>query len=74
MEKLGLNTPEIDEIIRLMKSDPNINGVKISGSGLGDCVIGLGIPSISYGLYQTQQLDITPNGCALVEENGLEMV
>ena len=74
MEKLGLNTPEIDEVIRLMKSDSNINGVKISGSGLGDCVIGLGIPSISYGLYQTHQLDITPNGCSLVEENGLEMV
>ena len=40
MEKMGLGTPEIDEIVRAMESDPKIKGVKLSGSGLGDCVIG----------------------------------
>ena len=40
--QLGVNTPELQEIIDFLEKQPTICGAKISGSGLGDCVIGLG--------------------------------
>lgn len=42
MENLGVTTPALDEIINSFKNDSRILGAKISGAGLGDCVIGLG--------------------------------
>jgi mevalonate kinase len=42
MESLGVNTPELAEAIVALRAHPDILGVKISGSGLGDCVIALG--------------------------------
>src|SRR3989338_1010930 len=46
MESLGVSTPLLDEMIADLRKIPQIVGVKISGSGLGDCVIGLGqLPS-----------------------------
>jgi len=48
MEAMDLNTPEINQIIQSVQKF-NILGAKISGSGLGDCVITLGeIPKNSY--------------------------
>ena len=41
-DALGVNTLELSEIIYTLRQDPNIFGAKISGSGLGDCAIGLG--------------------------------
>ena len=43
MESLGVNTPELAEAITILRTHPEIFGAKISGSGLGDCVIGLGV-------------------------------
>lgn len=42
MEALGVGTRELSEIFWEMKKIPSIYGAKISGSGLGDCVVGLG--------------------------------
>jgi mevalonate kinase len=42
MEELSLACPKILELIALLQSVPTIHGAKISGSGLGDCVIGFG--------------------------------
>ncbi len=42
MQELQVNTPIIDDIIACLRNDVAISGAKISGSGLGDCVIGLG--------------------------------
>lgn len=42
MEALGVNTPELQEIIYTLRRQPDMFGAKISGSGLGDCAIGLG--------------------------------
>ncbi len=42
MQALGVSLPVIDELIQHLLSQPSILGAKISGSGLGDCVIGLG--------------------------------
>ena len=33
---------ELSKMIADLRAEPNILGAKISGSGLGDCVIGLG--------------------------------
>lgn len=42
MEALGVSTPLLHGLIEELRSFPGISGAKISGSGLGDCVIGLG--------------------------------
>lgn len=44
MEELGVNTPELAAIIAALRADAGICGAKISGSGLGDCAIGIGTP------------------------------
>lgn len=41
LTELGVSTPEINHIIHVLTT-AGISGVKISGAGLGDCVIGLG--------------------------------
>ncbi|MFL2877065.1 MAG: mevalonate kinase [Pontiellaceae bacterium] len=67
MEKMGLSTLELDEIVRAMEADPKIKGVKLSGSGQGDCVIGLGRLSASIGSYEIHELEVDPMGCVQVE-------
>lgn len=42
MDALGVNNAELSELVYELREDPNILGSKISGSGLGDCVVGLG--------------------------------
>lgn len=42
MEQLQVNTHRLDEIIAELKNHATILGAKISGSGLGDCVLALG--------------------------------
>lgn len=42
MEALGVGTPELSSICWALRKDPGIFGAKISGSGLGDCAVGLG--------------------------------
>ncbi len=42
MEKLGVSDNTIDKIISSTRSNPKVLGTKISGSGLGDCVLALG--------------------------------
>lgn len=42
MRELGVSTPELEAIVSALRADPGILGAKISGSGLGDCVFGLG--------------------------------
>jgi mevalonate kinase len=42
MEALGVGTPSLNEIVEKLRHRSNILGAKISGSGLGDCVIALG--------------------------------
>jgi len=42
MEAIGVSNARLSEMVCALRSDPDILGAKISGSGLGDCVIGLG--------------------------------
>lgn len=63
MEALGVNTPELAEIVSALQADPNVTGAKISGSGLGDCAIGWGAATLddSFG-YPVYALTISPDG------------
>lgn len=42
MVSLGVSNPSLNNLVLLLKTYPTILGAKISGSGLGDCVIALG--------------------------------
>ena len=42
MDALGVNDAKLAERVFALREDPNVHGSKISGSGLGDCVVGLG--------------------------------
>ncbi len=42
MDALGVNNERLAELAYALRADPGIHGSKISGSGLGDCVVGLG--------------------------------
>jgi mevalonate kinase len=42
MDALGVNTDEMKSILRLLHDTSGISGAKISGSGMGDCVIAMG--------------------------------
>lgn len=42
LDTLGVSTPRIAELLAWLTQQPEILGAKISGAGLGDCVIGLG--------------------------------
>ena len=48
MESMDLSNAALDAIIKALRSDPGIRGAKISGSGLGDCAIGLGRPAATF--------------------------
>lgn len=42
MESLGVSTPLLRNMVASLQAEPGLLGAKISGAGLGDCVIGLG--------------------------------
>lgn len=42
MESLGVSMPILRNIMEGLRSQPDVLGVKISGAGLGDCVVALG--------------------------------
>lgn len=42
MQALGVSNPLLQAMVNDLNAQPGILGAKISGSGLGDCVIGLG--------------------------------
>jgi mevalonate kinase len=42
MDALGVGNSDLSELVYALREDPNVLGSKISGSGLGDCVVGLG--------------------------------
>lgn len=42
MHALQVSTPQLQSICDFLDTSPDILGAKISGSGLGDCVVGLG--------------------------------
>jgi mevalonate kinase len=62
MDQMGVNTPELQEIVSALQAEPNVYGAKISGSGLGDCAIGIGTADLTDLDYPIYHLEITPSG------------
>jgi mevalonate kinase len=62
---LGTNTPELEEIRTLLRQAGGIAGAKISGSGLGDCAVGLGWPDTELAPYSTYRLQVPRSGASL---------
>jgi mevalonate kinase len=57
MEAIGVNNGKLSSLVYAMRKEPGVLGAKISGSGLGDCVIGLGEisnPNFPYPLIPLQ--------------------
>lgn len=48
MHALGVNTPLLNAMIQELNEQPNLAGAKISGSGLGDCIVALGSVKENY--------------------------
>ncbi len=62
MDALGVNNKQLSLIVYNLRNDPGIFGSKISGSGLGDCVIGLGRIESPDCPHEVLDLAITEEG------------
>jgi mevalonate kinase len=62
MAAIGVSNGKLAAIVRLLLADPAILGAKISGSGLGDCVIGLGKAKRTKWPYATLPVMISSQG------------
>lgn len=45
MDAIGVNNSALSSIVHALRADPGVLGAKISGSGLGDCVVAIGRPA-----------------------------
>lgn len=52
-ETLGVVSPPLDRIVRALRAVPGMAGAKVSGSGLGDCAIGLGVEQARIPGFET---------------------
>lgn len=62
MDALGVCDATIADMIYRLRSDQNVLGSKISGSGLGDCVIALGIEDDNDMPYEAIPVAVSPYG------------
>jgi mevalonate kinase len=63
MDEMDVNTPELQEIVEALQAAPDVFGAKISGSGLGDCAVGIGVADLTALDYPVHHLEISPTGC-----------
>ncbi|MBN2161960.1 MAG: hypothetical protein JXR25_03845 [Pontiellaceae bacterium] len=62
MDQMGVNTPELEWIVKMLQSASGMFGAKISGSGLGDCAIGVGHAELPPSGYPVYQLEVSESG------------
>ncbi len=62
MDAIGVNNEALSAIIHALRADPGVLGAKISGSGLGDCVVALGRPSRPPPAWQEIPVSVSPEG------------
>jgi mevalonate kinase len=62
MAAIGVSNAKLSEIAHALRITPGILGSKISGSGLGDCVIGLGKAKRKKWPYRVLAVEMTGNG------------
>lgn len=61
-QQLGVSNSDCQKIVEGLLLDPDISGAKISGSGLGDCLIGLGKGHVKVEHYETLAANISREG------------
>jgi len=61
MDALGVNDAKLSEIVYALRQSDSVLGAKISGSGLGDCVISLGLPE-SPCAFEAIPVQVSPQG------------
>jgi len=61
MESLGVSSPLLRDMVDELRKQSGILGAKVSGSGLGDCVIGLGAISEQYGYTGNHSSSVNSN-------------
>jgi len=62
MQQLGVSTRELDQCAEQLRSVKSIAGAKISGSGMGDCVIGWGRAETEATSFDLYHLMTAPEG------------
>ncbi len=62
MESLGVCNRPLGLIVRALQGRPGILGAKISGSGLGDCALGLGRTDWQEPAYEAWQVGMSEEG------------
>ena len=62
MSQMELSTSDLDRIIEILRGTPEIYGAKISGSGLGDCAVGIGMTRLRGIDYNQIDVMISPLG------------
>ncbi|MFA6409636.1 MAG: hypothetical protein WCW01_05635, partial [Gammaproteobacteria bacterium] len=55
LDALGVSNAILSELVYALRSDKNVYGAKISGAGMGDCVIALGESSITFPQNKAQE-------------------
>ena len=62
MDALGVSNARLSEIVYRLRRDDGIFGAKISGAGLGDCVVGVGQIKKTEPGFETVSVEIEKNG------------
>ena len=62
MDVIGVNNAALSDIVHALRKHPGIRGAKISGSGLGDCVIGIGSSAAAVGPYRSIPAQMSKEG------------
>jgi mevalonate kinase len=75
-DSMGVNNKILSELIFTLRQHPDVHGAKISGAGLGDCVIGLGNLPNNYFPDNKEQRALGVqqlNGLCVAEQLNVEM-
>ncbi len=67
-QALGVSNEDLDRIAAGLSTSPGISGAKISGSGLGDCVIGFGSDAAVVPGYDKISVHISNRGVRVEED------
>lgn len=65
MDALGVNDLALSDLVYRLRQSPHILGAKISGSGLGDCVLALGCDPQLALEYQEIPVSLAPQGVSV---------
>jgi mevalonate kinase len=59
---LGVSDANLDDLVHRLRAEDSVLGAKISGSGLGDCVVALGHSDASIIPYKPIPMAVAPQG------------